>query len=209
MRLRRIRPGGTAAAAALTAALSVALFGCASSPSPSADSDRVAPASTFAGFGWFHPGPAPGAWLRASLSGQSATLSYPGSLRPEHGDPGTVTAGSTARSGEVLVYLNVTPKQGDETLHNWPDSRMEHLREDGQSVVHLDGVSGPLNFRGGHGRCVMDNYTTDIHHNHYNEIACIVQGAHATSVLVAATSTAAWRANRALLEKAVSSYQVG
>ena len=208
MRLRRIRPGGAAAAAALTAALSLALFGCASSQSQSAGSDGAAPAPASAGFGWFHPGPAPGAWLRASLTGQSATLSYPGSLRPEHGDPGTVTVGSTAKSGQVLVYLNVTPKQGGETLHNWPDFRMEHLREDGQSAVHLDGVSGPLNFRGGHGRCVMDNYTTDTHHNHYNEIACIVQGAHATSVLVAATSTAAWQAHRALLEKVVSSYQV-
>jgi hypothetical protein len=209
VRLRRIRPGSAAAMAAVTAALSLALFGCASSPSPSAGSDGAAPASTSAGFGWFRPDPAPGAWLHASLSGQNATLSYPGSLRPEHSDPGTVTVGSTARSGEVLVYLNVTPKQGDETLNNWPGFRMEHLRDDGQSAVHLDSVSGPLNFRGGHGRCVTDTYTTDIHHNHYNEIACIVQGTHATSVLVAATSTVAWRANRALLEKVVSSYQVG
>jgi hypothetical protein len=201
VKLRRIRAGSAAAAAALTAALSLALFGCASSTPGSA--------AAAAGFGWFHPGPAPGAWLRASLSGQRATLSYPGSLRPEHSDPGTVTVGSTARSGEVLMYLNVTPKQGGETLHNWPGFRMEHLREDGQSAVHLDGVSGPLSFRGGHGRCVMDNYTTDEHHNHYNEIACIVQGAHATSVLVAATSTAAWQANRALLEKVVSSYRAG
>jgi hypothetical protein len=120
-----------------------------------------------------------------------------------------VTVGSTARSGAVLVYLNVTPRQGGETLHNWPGFRMEHLRADGQSAVHLDGVSGPLSFRGGHGRCVIDNYTTDTHHNHYNEIACIVQGTHATSVLVAATSAAAWRANRALLEQVVSSYQAG
>jgi hypothetical protein len=210
VRLRRIHPGGAAATAALTAALSLALFGCASSsPGSTAGSGGAAPAAAPAGFGWFHPGPAPGAWLRASLSGQRATLSYPGSLRPQHGDPGTVTVGSTARSGAVLVYLNVTLKQGDETLHNWPDFRMEHLREDGQSAVHLDGVSGPLSFRGGHGRCVIDNYTTDEHHNHYNEIACIVQGAHATSVLVAATSTAAWQANRALLEKVVSSYQAG
>ena len=207
MRLWRIRPGGAAAAAALTAAC-LALFGCASSQSQSAGRDGAAAAPASAGFGWFHPGPAPGAWLRASLTGQSATLSYPGSLRSEHGDPGTVTVGSTAKSGQVLVYLNVTPKQGGETLHDWPDFRMEHLHEDGQSAVHLDSVSGPLNFRGGHGRCVMDNYTTDTHHNHYNEIACIVQGAHATSVLVAATSTAAWQAHRALLEKVISSYQV-
>ena len=218
MRLRRIRPGGApggsggalaraGTAAALTAALSLALFGCASGRSSSAPGDGAAPAATSAGFGWFRPDPAPGAWQHASLGGQSATLSYPGSLRPEHSDPGTVTVGSTARSGEVLVYLNVTPKQGDETLRNWADFRMEHLREDGQSAVRLDGVSGPLNFRGGHGRCVIDNYTTDIHHNHYNEIACIVRGIHATNVLVAATSTSAWQANRALLEKVVSSYQ--
>ena len=70
-------------------------------------------------------------------------------------------------------------------------------------------MAGPRNVSGGHGRCVIDNYTTDVHHNHYNEIACIVQGAHATSVLVAATSAAAWRANRALLEKVVSSSQAG
>jgi hypothetical protein len=209
MRLRRIRPAGAAATAALTAALALVLIGCASKSAPSAESGRAAPAATAAGFGWFHPGPAPGAWLRASLTGQRGTLSYPGSLGPQHGDPGTVTVGSTARSGQVLVYLNVTPEQGGETLHNWPGFRVEHLREDGQSAVHLDGVSGPLNFRDGHGRCVVDNYATDEHHNHYNEIACIVQGAHATSVLVAATSTAAWQANRALLERVVSSYQAG
>jgi hypothetical protein len=206
-------PGGSggslprAGTAALTAALALVLFGCASGPAEPAGGNGAAPAA--AGFGWFHPGPAPGAWLRASLSGQRATLSYPGSLRPQHGDPGTVTVGSTAGPGRVLVYLNVTPRQGGETLRNWPGFRMEHLREDGQSAVHLDGVSGALSFRGGHGRCVMDNYTTGAHHNHYNEIACIVQGAHATSVLVAATSAAAWQASRALLEKVVSSYQAG
>ena len=205
MSLWRIRPGGAAAAAGL-AALALALFGCASGqPAAKAGgADRPAPA----GFAWFHPGPAPGDWLRASLSGQRATLSYPGSLRPMPGDNGTVTVGSTARSGQVLVYLNVTPKQGDETLRNWTGFRLEHLREDGQYAVHLDGTSPPLHFRGGPGRCVVDHYTTKDRNNHYDEIACIVQGAHATSVLVAAAPTAAWQVNRALLEKVVSAYQV-
>jgi hypothetical protein len=206
--LRRIRPGGAAAAAALTAALSLAVFGCASSKSSSAPGDGTGQAAR-ASFGWFHPGPAPGAWLQASLTGQRATLSYPGSLHPMHGDDGTVTVGSTARSGSVLVYLNVTPKQGDESLGNWTGSRLEHLRGDGQYQVRLDGASPALHFRGGPGRCVIDNYTSKIHNNHYDEIACIVQGAHATSVLVAASPTAAWQANHALLEKVVSSYQVG
>lgn len=201
----RIRPGGAAAAAALTA-LSLALFGCASGQPAAGSGGGGQPAAT--GFGWFHPGPAPGAWLRASLSGQRATLSFPGSLRTMHGDAGTVTVGSTAKSGQVLVYLNVTPKQGDETLRNWTGFRLEHLREDGQSAVHLDSASPPLHFRGGPGRCVIDNYTTRDRGNHYNEIACLVQGAHATSVLVAAAPAAAWQANRALLEKVVSAYQV-
>jgi hypothetical protein len=204
--LRRIRPG--AAAAALTAALSLALVGCASGQPGAAQgggAGRPAPS----GFAWFRPGPPPGAWQQASLSGQRATLSYPGSLRPVHGDRGTVTVGSSARSGRVLVYLNVTPKQGGETLGNWTGFRLEHLREDGQSAVHLDGVSPALHFRGGPGRCVIDNYTTKIHNNSYDEIACIVQGAHATSVLVAATSAAAWQAQQGLLEKVVSSYQAG
>jgi hypothetical protein len=204
MSLWRIRPGGSVAAAALTA-LSLALFGCASGQSAATGGGQ--PRSV--GFGWFHPGPAPGAWQRASLTGQLATLSYPGSLRPEHGDAGTVTVGSTARSGQVLVYLNVTPRQGDETLANWTGFRLEHLREDGQYQVHLDGVSPALRFRGGPGRCVIDSYTTRFHNNHYDEIACIVRGAHATSVLVAATSAAAWQASHGLLEKVVSSYQAG
>ena len=66
-----------------------------------------------------------------------------------------------------------------------------------------------MRVRGGSGRCVIDNYTTKIHNNHYDEIACIVRGAHATSVLVAAAAAAAWQANHALLEKVVSSYQAG
>jgi len=134
-------------------------------------------------------------------------LSYPGSLRPMPGDPGTVTVGSTSRSGAVLVYLNVTPRQGDETLRDWPSFRVDHLREEGQTGVRVDDVSPWLDFRGGRGRCVIDNYTNKIHGNHYREIACYVQGAHAASVLVAASPAAAWQATAALLEKVVSSYQ--
>ena len=77
------------------------------------------------------------------------------------------------------------------------------------TAVHLDGVSPSLHFRGGRGRCVIDNYTTKIHSNHYQEIACFVQGTHAASVLVAATSARTWRAYRPLLDQVVSSYQAG
>lgn len=198
---RGIRPGRAAAVA-----LFLALAGCGSGQ-PGPARGHWADQAVSAGFGWFHPGPAPGTWRRASLAGQRAMLSYPGSLRPMRGDPGTVTVGSTSRSGAVLVYLNVTPRQGDETLRDWPSFRVDHLRGEGQTGVRVDGVSPWLDFRGGRGRCVEDNYTTKIHGNHYREIACYVQGAHAASVLVAAAPAAAWQATAALLEKVVSSYQ--
>ena len=187
------------AAAALAAALSIAVLGCTSGH----PSNRDRP------FAWFRPGSPPTAWLRAGLPGQRATLSYPNSLRLMHGDHGTVTVGRDSRSGAVLVYLNVTPRQGDETLRNWPSFRLDHLRQDGETAVHVDGVSPALTFRGGRGRCVIDTYITKIHSNHYQEIACFVQGSHAASVLVAATPTGAWRVYRPLLDRVVSTYQAG
>jgi len=218
--LRGVRPAGAAAVAALAAALAFAVSGCAGGqPRPARGHEAGQPASPVqgpgagqpapAGFAWFRPGPAPVGWLRASLAGQRATLSYPGSLRPMHGDPGTVTVGSTSRSGAVLVYLNVTPRQGAETLRDWPSFRVDHLRAEGQTSVRVDGVSPLLSFRGGRGRCVIDNYTTRVHDNHYREIACYVRAAHAASVLVAATPAAAWEAAAALLEQVVRSYQAG
>ena len=192
-----------AAAAALAAALTAA--GCTSghavTSGHASTGDRA--------FTWFRPGSPPAAWLRARLPGQHATLSYPNSLRPMHGDHGTVTVGRDSRSGAVLVYLNVTPRQGDETLRDWPRFRLDHLRGDGETAVHVDGVSPALAFRGGRGRCVIDSYITKIHGNHYQEIACFVQGTHAASVLVAATSTGTWRAYQPLLDQVVSSYQAG
>ena len=211
----------TAAGTALAAAISVALLGCASGPAASGHaaprpvtamhsaSTQQQAAAGLAGFAWFRPGSPPAAWLRATLPGQRATLSYPGSLRPQRTDRGTVTFGRDSRSGAVLVYLNVTPRQGEETLRDWPAFRLDHLREDDATTVHLDGVSPLLDFRGGQGRCVIDNYTTKIHRNQYQEIACFVQGTHAASVLVAATSARTWRAYQPLLDRVVSSYQAG
>ena len=218
MSLRQHRRRGSAAAA-LAAALSLVLLGCTSGHSSSghASLGQASPGQTApghapagpAGFTWFRPGSPPAAWLRASLPGQRAALFYPNSLRPMPGDHGTVTVGRNSRSGTVLVYLNVTPRQGDETLRDWPGFRLAHLRDDGTTGVHLDSVSPSLHFHGGQGRCVIDTYTTKIHSNHYQEIACFVQGTHAASVLVAATSTGTWRAYQPLLDRVVSTYQAG
>jgi hypothetical protein len=200
-----------AAVVALVFARGQAGSGPVSSPAQSrpAVSQRAQSQAAPAGFAWFRSETAPASWLQASLAGQSGVLSYPGTLRPMSGDAGTVTYGLNTRAGAALIYLNVTPRQGGETLRNWPDFRTEHLREDGETEVRIDATSGTLSFRGGQGRCVLDDYTTKIHNNHYREIACYVQGttgAHAASVLIAATRAVTWARYGTLLERVVNGY---
>jgi len=156
---------------------------------------------------WFRAGAAPAGWHQVTLPGGGAVLSYPPSLNPMTGDKGTVSEGYT-RSGRVLVYLNVTPRQGDETLSGWAHFRVGHLTDDDASSARLDGAAGGLKFRGGPGACVVDDYVTRVHANHYREIACFVRGARASSVLVAATPAADWARYGSLLERAVDSYAV-
>jgi hypothetical protein len=168
---------------------------------------RAAPS----GFAWFRPGAAPASWRQASLPRRSGVLSYPSSLRPEPGDPGTMTFGLSNRSGAVLVYLNVTPGLAGETLRDWPGFRAAHLRAAGETSVRADVASGTLAFRGGLGRCVIDDYTTTVHDNHYREIACYVRGAAgagSASVLIASTRAVTWPQYGALLEQVVNGYTV-
>lgn len=160
-----------------------------------------------AGFGWLRPRAAPAGWLRARLPGHSAVLAYPRWLRPEAGDAGTVTVGRDSATGAVLAYLNVTPRQGGETLRDWAAFRLDHLREDGDEAVHLDASSPAAGFRGGRGRCVIDDYVTRAHHNHYRELACFVRSANGASVLVAATSASEWQAYGGVLEQVVDAYR--
>jgi hypothetical protein len=62
-----------------------------------------------------------------------------------------------------------------------------------------------LRFRSGTGSCVIDRYatTTDAR---YREIACIVRGARATTVDVAAARPADWTRLAPQLERAVASF---
>jgi hypothetical protein len=55
---------------------------------------------------------------------------------------------------------------------------------------------------------VVDDYISRAHANHYREIACLVRGARATSVVVAATPAADWARYSGLLKQAVDSYAV-
>ena len=154
---------------------------------------------------WPRSAPAPAGWHQVTLPGGAAVLSYPPSLSRTAGDKGSVSEG-LSRDGRVLVYLNVTPRQGGETLSGWARFRIEHLTDDDASSARLDGAARDLKFRGGPGSCVVDDYVTRERAHHYREIACFVRGTRASSVLVAATPAADWGRYAGLLEQAVDSY---
>ena len=188
-----------AAALALTSA--AALAACGSSEI----SGLAAPADP-AAFAWLHPQPVPAGWSTRRLPSGHSSLAYPPGWRLTRTDPGTVTASRTD-GGRIVGYLNVTPQQGEETLGNWASFRPAHNREEGdRDLVPLASATG-LRFRNGRGSCVLDRYTTESD-SRFMEIACIVRGPSATTVIVGATPPALWSQFSPALEHAVSSFDV-
>ena len=155
-----------------------------------------------------HPAAAPAGWIRAALPNGTAVLSYPPALHPVAGDKGTISAAQLGPGGTFQLYLNATPRQGAETLAHWAAFRLRFLRDDSAASAHLDGAAQRVGFRGGTGSCVIDDYTTRVGAHHFQEIACLVQGRHSGSVIVAAAPAATWVQARSLLLRTVAAYQV-
>jgi hypothetical protein len=154
------------------------------------------------------PVAAPAGWTRAALPNGTAVLSYPPALHPVAGDKGTISAAQLGPGGTFQLYLNATPRQGAETLAHWAAFRLRFLRDDSAVTAHLDGAAQQVRFRGGTGSCVIDDYTTRVGAHHFQEIACLVQGRHSGSVIVAAAPAATWVQARPLLLRTVAAYQV-
>ncbi len=159
-------------------------------------------------FPQFVPQAAPPAWQQVMLPNGSAVLSYPPALHRVLSDKDAASVARLSPAGAYLLYLNITPRQGDETLRNWPTFRVNLLREDDASSAHEVSAAQGVRFRGGTGSCVMDDYVTRIGGHHYEEIACLVQGRTGASVIVAAALASQWAAARPLLEQAVAAYVV-
>jgi hypothetical protein len=60
-----------------------------------------------------------------------------------------------------------------------------------------------LRFRSGQGSCVRDAYTTSTN-TRYVEIACLVDGRRASSVIVGAALSRRWGEERSVIEQAIS-----
>jgi hypothetical protein len=155
-----------------------------------------------------HPVAAPAGWPHLTLPDGAAVLSYPPSLHQIAGDTDAVSAGRLSPGGGFQLYLNATPRQGTERLQDWAGSRVKLLRSDDAAWAHQDAAARGVQFRGGTGSCVIDDYLTRIGAHHYEEIACLVQGRTSASVIVAAAPAAAWAQARPLLFRAVAAYVV-
>jgi hypothetical protein len=105
--------------------------------------------------------------------------------------------------GRFLGYLNVTPRQGDETLSDWPSFRVEHNRDEGDHGVRRLAAAIGLHFLTGRGSCVKDSYATRTGAR-FVEIACLVTGPRTTSVIVGAAPPSAWARESGAIERAIA-----
>ena len=163
----------------------------------------VAPARESA-FAWLRPSPAPSGWHVARIA-NGAVLSYPPGWRRAKGDAGTATAVMESAQHEFLGYLNLTPRQANERLRTWASFRTRHNRLEGErNVIELAAATG-LRFENGAGSCVRDAYTTSTGAR-FIELACLVQGPRAASVIVGAAPPRMWASISPSIERAISAF---
>jgi hypothetical protein len=156
-------------------------------------------------FAWLQPGAPPVGW-HVARTPDGAALAYPTGWTAIKTDPGTVSVALRGNGALIDGYLNVTPKQGAETLANWSRFRPQKNRAEGARNVRLLAATGAARFRSARGSCVIDAYTTSL--TTYEEIACLVSGPRSSSVVVAAAPVRLWKERSAVLERAVSSFVV-
>ena len=156
-------------------------------------------------FAWLRPASPPVGW-HVARTPDGAALAYPPGWTAIKTDPGTASVALRRNGGRIDGYLNVTPKQGAETLANWSRFRPKKNRAEGARNVHLLAGTNDAHLRSARGSCVIDAYTTSL--TTYEEIACLVSGPGSSEVVVAAAPTRLWQQRSAMLERAVSSFAV-
>jgi hypothetical protein len=154
-------------------------------------------------FAWLRPASPPADW-HVARTPDGAALAYPPGWTAIRTDRGTVSVALRGDSVQIEGYLNVTPKQGAETLANWSRFRPQKNRAEGARNVRLLAATSGAHFRSARGSCVIDAYTTSL--TTYQEIACLVSGPGSSDVVVAAAPARLWQERSAVLERAVSGF---
>ena len=165
-----------------------------------------ASSSTLGSFSWLASTTPPATWARLAVPSGLGTLSSPPGFRPVEGDPGTLSVALRNAAGTYLGYLNVTPRQGDETLQDWPAFRLSHMLDDDAVSDHEDAMVTALRTPTGARSCVTDDYVTTMGHHHFHEVACYVTSGSVSSVVVAATPSGDPAHVWTQLERAVAAY---
>jgi hypothetical protein len=157
-------------------------------------------------FGWLASTTPPATWARLAVPSGLGILSSPAGFRTVEGDPGTLSVALRNSAGTYLGYLNVTPRQGHETLQDWPAFRLSHMLDDDAVTVHQDAEVTAVRTPNGTRSCVTDDYVTTVGHHHFHEVACYVTSGSASSVIVAATPSGDPAHVWTELESAVAAY---
>jgi hypothetical protein len=156
-------------------------------------------------FAWLRPASPPAGW-HVARTPDGAALAYPPGWTAIKTDPGSASVAVRDSAGRIDGYLNVTPKQGAETLANWSRFRPRKNHAEGARNVRLLAATSAADFRSARGSCVIDTYTTSL--TTYKEIACLVSGPRSSDVVVAAAPARLWRERSAVLERSVASFVV-
>ena len=156
-----------------------------------------------AGFAWLHPSPPPAGWQTVRIP-SGAAVAYPPGWARIHGDPGTASVALLSSSHQYLGYLNITPRQGSETLDNWARFRVEHNADEGDRSVKTLAATTMRRFGGGQISCVNDAYVTATGVR-YVELACLVGGSRGNVVVVGTGAPEAWARVSPLLQQAINS----
>jgi hypothetical protein len=157
-------------------------------------------------FGWLASTTPPATWARLTVPSGVGTLSSPPGFRVVDGDPGTLSLALRNSAGTYLGYLNVTPRQGPETLRDWAAFRLTHLRGDDAVAVHEDAMVQSVRTEAVVRSCVIDDYVTTLGHHQFHEVACYVMSGSVGSVAVAATPSGDPAKVWNQLERAVAAY---
>jgi hypothetical protein len=165
-----------------------------------------ASSATLGSFGWLASTTPPATWARLTVPSGLGTLSTPPGFGTVDGDPGTLSVALRNSAGTYLGYLNVTPRQGLETLQDWAEFRLTHLRGDDAVSVHEDAMVQSVRTAAAVRSCVIDDYVTTVGHHQFHEVACYVTRGSAGSVVVAATPSGDPAHVWTQLERAVAAY---
>lgn len=102
-----------------------------------------------------------------------------------------------------MGYLNLTPRQGRESLSNWLSFRVDHNRDEGDRAVRRLAGATNLGFGDARGSCVRDSYTTKTG-AHYVEIACLVVGSRTGVVVVGAAPPSSWGQESGAIKRSIA-----